>query len=163
MLRANNVAMEELHLERKETKIKREFEERERGLQNLRREVEEQERYLEEKIRQIEEEKRSLIEGVMSQEGEEEGDRRQQNHLVAIQLCIVTPGAGHSEKSSDKQQLHLDTVEKGLKSLISPKLTIFLLDFPSKCLTLRQDKECNPRDRVEYSLLEGNGGILGIN
>ena len=117
-MRANNVAMEELHLERKETKIKREFEERERGLQNLRREVEEQERYLEEKIRQIEEEKRSLIEGVMSQEGEEEGDRRQQNHLVAIQLCIVTPGSGHSEKSADKQQLHLDTVKKGLKFLI---------------------------------------------
>ena len=123
MLRANNVAMEELHLKRKETKIKREFEERERGLQNLRREVEEQEKYLEEKIRQIEEEKRILIEGVMSQEeGEGEEDRRQQSHLLAIQLCIVTPGAGHSEKSSEKQQLHLDTVKKGLKFLIFPQI-----------------------------------------
>ena len=116
--------MEELHLERKESKIKREFEEREAGLRHLRREVEEQEKYLEEKIRQIEEEKRSLVEGVMSQEaeeGQEEEGRRQQNHLVAIQLSIVTPGSGHSEKSSNKQQLHLDSVEKGLKSLISPK------------------------------------------
>ena len=111
-LRANNVAMEELHLQRKETKIKQDFEQREGELWNLRREVEEQEKYLEEKIKQIEEEKRSLMESVISQEGEGEG--RVQPHLLAIQMCILTPSSGNSEKSSDKQQ-HLDDVKKGGK------------------------------------------------
>ena len=114
-LRANNVAMEELHLQRKETKIKQDFEQREGELRNLRREVEEQEKYLEEKIKQIEEEKRSLMESVISQEGEGEG--RVQSHLLAIQMCILTPSSGNSEKPSDKQH-HLDNVEKGRKSII---------------------------------------------
>ena len=115
-LRANNVAMEELHLRRRETKIKKEFDERERGLRNLRREVEEQEKFLDEKMRKIEEEKRSLIESVVG-----EGVVVGQQSLVAIQLCIVTPGTpgspetpgtGHSDKASDNQQ-HLHSLEKG--------------------------------------------------
>ena len=111
-LRANNVAMEELHLRRRETKIKKEFDERERGLRNLRREVEEQEKFLDEKMRKIEEEKRSLINSVMSQgEGEGMVVVGQQN-LVAIQLCIVTPENPGTDKASDEQQ-HLDTLEKG--------------------------------------------------
>ena len=111
-MRSNNVAMEELHLQRRETKIKKEFEERERGLRNLRREVEEQEKYLDEKIRKIQEEKRSLMDSVMCQGGQ---------GLLAIQLCIITPGTpgtpetpepGHNDRASDTQK-HLDTLEKG--------------------------------------------------
>ena len=128
-MRSNNVAMEELHLQRRETKIKRDFEERERGLTNLRREVEEQEKYLEEKIRKMEEEKQSLMESVLCQG--EQGEVGQQN-LVAIQLCIVTPGTpgtedGHSDKDSDKQQ-HIHTVEKGkLLTYLYYKVKAFLV------------------------------------
>ena len=102
-LRANNIAMDQLHLERKESKIKKEFEEREKDLRHLEREVEEQAKCLEEEIRKMKE-KGNLINSLMCPGGQGGGGH---HNKVAIEVSIVPPGTaktGHSEKAPDRQE-----------------------------------------------------------
>ena len=103
-MRANNVAMDQLHLQRRESKIKKEFEERERDLRNLEREVEEQAKCVEEEIRKLKE-KGNLINSLMCPGGQ--GGQHVHRNMLAIEVSIVPPGTaktGHSNKAPDRQE-----------------------------------------------------------
>ena len=144
MMRANDLAMEELHLERKETRILREYQERERHLMILKKEVEEQEGYLEEKLRKIEEEKRSVVSSLMYRGLAGEGVESQQG-LLALQLLIITENIDNN---------HI-TAQRGENREV-------LLQTTPDTLTLREETQGeNQGGQTQYTLLSEKRGILG--